>query len=309
MKRKRETVKKNLFDLSNKLAIGAQIRSRARYIEEGEKSTQYFLGLEKHRQSNNKITKLESNGKSITNSKDILFECCAFYQNLYKSSKPNEDDIDKYIRTCKLDNYLLTDDKNLCDEKISLQECTHVVETCLKKNKSPGLDGLTAEFYKTFWSIIGPFLVQVFSEVFKTGHLSNSQKRAVISLIFKSGDRERLKNYRPISLTNTDYKILAFVLALRVQKVMKNTISDDQSGYIKNRFIGYNIRTIQDLIEYCDKFNKKGVLMFLDFKKAFDSLEWTFLKKVISKFGFGKNFQRWVNILYTGPEAVIKNNG
>ena len=214
--------------------------------------------MEKHRQVNNKITKLKANGKTITNSKDILVECSDFYKKLYTSTQPNEQYIDNFINACKIDNYLSDDDKANCDEDITLLECTHVEEKCLKKNKPPGLDGLSAEFYQTFWPKIGPFLLQVYQEVFKNGHLSNSQKRAVISLIYKNGDRELLKNYRPISLTNTDYKILAFVLALRLQKIMQKTISDDQSGYIKTRFIGFNIRTIDDLIDHCEKFQGKG---------------------------------------------------
>ena len=87
---------------------------------------------------------------------------------------------------------------------------------------------------------------------------------------------------------------------------MQDLINNDQSGYIKKRFIGHNIRTMQDLICYAEKFNKEGVLLFLDFKKAFDSLEWDFLLEVIRKFNFGKNFQRWVKSFYTEPEATIK---
>ena len=79
----------------------------------------------------------------------------------------------------------------------------------------------------------------------------------MITIIFKNGDREQLKNYRPISLTNADYKILAFVLAQRLQK-----IDTDQSSYIKNRFIGHNIRFIQDVIHISKNLNKPGVLMF-----------------------------------------------
>ena len=100
-------------------------------------------------------------------------------------------------------------------------------------------------------------------------------------MIFKNGDRNKIKNYRPISLTNTDYKLLAFVLALQLQKVMPSVINNDQTGYIKNRFIGFSIRTIQDLIEYCNNFDKKGVLLFLYFKKAFDRIEWKFLQKLL----------------------------
>ena len=128
-------------------------------------------------------------------------------------------------------------------------------------------------------------------------------------MIFKNGDREQLKNYRPISLTNAGYKILAFVLAQRLQKIMPSIIDTDQSGYIKNRFIGHNIRLIQDIIHISKNLNKPGVLIFLDFKKAFDGLEWSFLHRVIEKFNFGQNFQRWVKILYTKPEAILRNNG
>ena len=217
--------------------------------------------------------------------------------------------INDYMSTCKLSNHLTEDQKDLCDKPISLKECTNVVEKCMKPNKSPGLDGITVEFYKAFWPVISSFLIEVYLEIFKEENLTYSQKTAVITLIFKTGDRSLLKHYRPISLTNTDYKILAFVLAMRVQKVMPSVINNDQTGYIKNRLIGLNIRTVQDLIEYCNKFDKKGVLLFLDFNKAFDSLEWKFLQKVIKKFNFGPIFQKWVSILYTEAEAVIKNNG
>ena len=87
---------------------------------------------------------------------------------------------------------------------------------------------------------------------------------------------------------------------------MQDLINNDQSGYIKKRFIGHNIRTIQDSISYAEKFIKEGVLLFLDFKKAFDSLEWDFLHEAKRKFNFGKI---WVKFFYTEPEAIIKDNG
>ena len=163
------------------------------------------------------------------------------------------------------------------------------------------------EFQWNFTKRFGRLLVFFYiSRNFQRGKFNLFAKNGSNFIIFKTGDRSWLKNYRPISLTNTDYKILAFVLAMRVQKVMPSLINNDQTGYIKDRFIGFNIRTVQDLIEYCNKFDKMGVLLFLDFKKAFDSLEWKFLQKVVKKFNFGPIFQKWVSILYTEPEAVIK---
>ena len=119
----------------------------------------------------------------------------------------------------------------------------------LKLNRSPGLDGLPAEFYKQFWNVIGTLIVDAFDESFEDQQLSESQRIAVITLIFKKGDARLLANYRPISLTNTDYKILAFCLANRLQKVIKKIISFDQVAYVKDRYIGCNIRLVEDIYD------------------------------------------------------------
>ena len=77
--------------------------------------------------------------------------------------------------------------------------------------------------------------------------MSSSQKLSVISLVYKKGEKNYLSNYRPISLTNTDYKIIAFVFAKRLQKVLNYLINDNQTGYIKGRFIGVNARLISKI--------------------------------------------------------------
>ena len=130
-----------------------------------------------------------------------------------------------------------------------------------------------------------------------------------MSLLHKKGDTTNLNNYRPLSLTGVDYKILTYILAERVQKVLKQITNTDQKGFIKGRFIGYNIRLVQDTIEYAKIQNTTRVILFLDFKKAFDSLEWEFMYKSLTKYNFGEKFMRWIKIVYTKPGACIKNNG
>ena len=147
----------------------------------------------------------------------------------------------------------------------------------MKKNKSPGLDGISIEFYKKFWPLIGNLLVKVFNNSYENGILTESQRVSVFTLIFKKGDDSDLSNYRPISLTNVDYRIMAFVLAARLQCVLDSLISHDQTAYIKNRYMGYNIRLIEDVIEHFDKLQMNGVMFFADFQKAFDSLDWNFM--------------------------------
>ena len=108
----------------------------------------------------------------------------------------------------------------------------------MKNNKAPGSDGLTIEFYKTFWQEISGLLVDSFNESFDLGYLSHTQNISILSLIFKKGNPEELRNYRPISLTNVDYRILAFTLAQRLQNVIGTVVSCNQTGYIKGRSIG-----------------------------------------------------------------------
>ena len=90
--------------------------------------------------------------------------------------------------------------------------CTNIVFKKIQKNKSPGIDGIPIEFYQTFWDLLKELLIQVYDTIYNEGELSSSQRKSVISLIHKDNEKNLLKNYRPISLTNTDYKILAFAL-------------------------------------------------------------------------------------------------
>jgi hypothetical protein len=92
-----------------------------------------------------------------------------------------------------------------------------------------------------------------------------SQRSSVLALLFKNGDPLLLDNFRPISLLNVDLKILSHMLAQRLKKILSKIINEDQTGYIKNRFIGFNLRQIQDIIDYADIYKMEGSLVFIDF--------------------------------------------
>ena len=110
--------------------------------------------------------------------------------------------------------------------------------------------------------------------------MSISQKRGIITLIPKKDkNRTLLDNWRPISLLNTDYKVATKSITARIAKVLPSLIHEDQTGYIKDRFTGQNIRVIADIIECTKTLDNPGIALFLDFKKACDSLEWNFIEK------------------------------
>ncbi len=305
----KENLEKRLNDYYQEKEKGCQIRSKINWKNEGERSTSYFFNLEKNRQSNNVIKELkDKNGKICHKDDEILGIATDFYENLFSSKNISQNDIDNYLDQVNFENTLSDDQKDFCDEPITEKEVENVIKT-LKTEKSPGSDGLTPEFYKTFWPLIKDLVMGMISETFQHGELPYSMRKALLALLFKKGDSTLLKNYRPISLTNYDYKIICFTLTNRLQKVIKTLIHDDQTGYIKGRYIGTNARLIQDYFEHCEKFDVPGILLFLDFEKAFDSVEWNFMISVLERFNFGNNFISWIKILYNNPTLSIKNNG
>ena len=179
----------------------------------------------------------------------------------------------------------------------------------MAKNKSPGLDGLPLEFYQAFWSDIAVTLVNALNENFVKGIMTKSQKLGVIVLIHKKGDEEDLANWRPITLLNYDYKIMASVIAHRLQKVMGTIIHENQVGYMKGRLSGYNIRLIQDLFQLLEEKKMSGAMMLVDFTKAFDMIELEFIKKALEAFNFGKDILKWVELMYNDFASSVMVNG
>ena len=179
----------------------------------------------------------------------------------------------------------------------------------MKLNKTPGGDGLTVEFYREFWEDLQDLVLESLNVGFEKGHLSYTQSKGIITLLYKKGDKEDIGNWRPITLLNVDYKLAAMVLANRLQKVLSLLIDEDQVGYIKGRNGSYNAKIIQDIIDYA-KFEKvDGCLLFVDFYKAFDTLEWNFIDECLESYGFNEMFRKWVSVLYTQISNSVILNG
>ena len=180
----------------------------------------------------------------------------------------------------------------------------------MKNGKSPGLDGFTVEFYKFCWHDLKPFLLRSFKEAFQKKCMSVSQTQGVITCLPKEGKPKHfLKNWRPISLLNVDYKIVSTCVANRIKLVLDYLISETQTGFMKGRYIGECTRLICDLLERVDEENIPGLLVLLDFEKAFDSIEWNFICEALNFLGFGNTIVQWFRTLYNNSKSCIQNNG
>ena len=155
------------------------------------------------------------------------------------------------VKKAKISRY----DEELVKEINSLQR--------LAESRAPGTDGLPAEFYKVFWNDISDLFLNSINYAYRSSQLSVTQRRGIIKLIpKKDAEPDLIKNWRPISLLNCDYKIAAKAIANRFKQVIPNIINYDQTGFLKGRFIGENIRLI-DVLGLKPHKNKKLNFLFL----------------------------------------------
>ena len=299
--------KTELQRLHQKDLDALKIRTQIQYAEEGEKSTRYFYSLERQHQTKQTINVLtKDNLDTITEPNDLITETHNFYKHLYSSEPIDQHQQDALLQ---INTPILSpDERNICEGHVTEHELNKALLS-MENNKSPGLDGLTTNFYKHFWHILGPHLTNILNSAYENGSLALSQRRGVISLLFKKGDRTKLKNWRPITPLNTDYKILTKALANRLQQTLPLLIHTDQTACIPGRTINDNLRLIQDTIHYANETQTPLALISVDQLKAFDRVSHTYLFKVLRHFGFGPSFLRWIEILYTETMSSVKING
>ncbi len=311
-----ECEKAELADLQHKLdnlykhkAEGAFIRSRRKWIEEGEQNSAYFFRLEREQAKNSQIKKLMVDGNITDDPRNIAKFCAKFYSNLY-TSKLSPKHMNDFFQPLSNIKQLSISDQHFCDASITLKEIEEAIIS-LKANKSPGTDGLSSEFYKLFSHVIAPFLFKVYEESIEKTVLPATLCQGLITIIPKSKkDPLFIDNWRPITLLNNDYKILALVLAKRLKHVLNSIIDETQSGFMQKRHISNNIRLVLDMMDYSDYINSDGFIFFSDYYKAFDTLEHAFLFQALEKIGFGDSFCRMIKMLYINGNSSIKlSNG
>ena len=198
------------------------IYSGARWLEQGEKPTKYFLRLNARRNKEKKIDVLQSpDGTVINGRKEILRYCQNYFEEVYRS-RGREDQgrlIEDYFQTVESPR-LDDDDKRLCEGDITYQECEAALKGMLN-NKAPSVSGFSKEFFIFFWPEIGNMVVNYINQAKRKGEFFVTQRRGVLTLLPKKGDQKFIKNKRAICLLDIVYKITAKALATRIMTVLQ----------------------------------------------------------------------------------------
>ena len=302
--------KRELEALEKQKAQKIIFRSKCNWASYGDKPTKFFLNLEKKKFQDKLISQVRGcDGSLKQGSKEVLSAITDFYTTLY--TKDNNEDLElsmgEFITGAVPQ---VTDTQHTYLEAKLTKNDLKVAVKQIKKGKCPGSDGLPTEFYTCFWEEIEELVYNSLEFAYEIGELSNEQKRGIITLIPKKDlDRLNIRNWRPITLLNTDYKILTKALAIKLQNVLPNLIYPDQTGFMKNRYIGTNIRLAEDMIDFANMTSTSALLLAIDFEKAFDSVGWESIIDTMKVLGFGENYIGWIKVIYKNIATCIANNG
>ena len=279
-------------------------RTHCQYLRDNEKNTTFFFSLERKRYNQKTMRILKQpNGAHITGTKAILAEQHTFYAKLYSSDRTVKftyEETNEGISENQKDNL---------DAEISDSEFTMAVKA-LKRNKTPGIDGLPGEFYQFFWPRISDLYIGAIRHAQKVGKLHTSARRGIITLIPKK-DRDPLmiKNWRPLTMLTTDYKIFVSILAARIKLILPSIIGEHQTGFMQGRQISTTVRTTIDITQQAKSKKNSGYLLVLDFEKCFDRIEYSAITGSMRFFGMGENIVHWTELLLHGFQSCTVNNG
>jgi len=182
-----------------------------------------------------------------------------------------------------------------------------------KKNKAPGTDGIPFEFYLKFWDVIGVHFLEMMNCVLGKRKLQPSQGRAAIRLVPKIPTPSKITDYRPISLLNTDYKLIASVLAFRLRKSLQNSLDSHQKGGVPGRYIFDSLCLIRDAIDNTGRKSKEAsslkpaAIIAYDLEKAYDLVNRDVLWEVMTAMGYPPLFVDWLKTLYSITELCPLN--
>uniref|UniRef100_A0A803SYX8 Reverse transcriptase domain-containing protein n=1 Tax=Anolis carolinensis TaxID=28377 RepID=A0A803SYX8_ANOCA len=269
----------------------------------GTKSMKQMVRYLKRRKEKSCITKLKDKNGLVKDGRKELEEIMRdFYRELYQKEQVNNEEI-------KIGNKVNEEDKIMLNDEITQEEVIQVIKG-LKQYKAPGIDGYTAEFYKTFMHELVPYMAEMFNEVYMRGIVPETWKLSEIIPVLKPDRQPELpESYRPISLVNQDYKIFMKIIANRLEIILPKIIGEDQYGFVKGRSISEPIRNVVNAISHATKTKRKLSILKLDVYKAFDKVNHEYLYRLCKELNLGNNFCEMIKNVYRENTACIRVNG
>ena len=254
-------------------------------MKHGDKNTKFFHSKASQRRRWNFIQGIRDEGDNwVEAQEDIARVAISYFGNLFSAGVC--DRIEECLQAipCKVTEEM----RQSLSREVSADEIREALFQ-MGPTKAPGPDGMNALFYQKFWHIVGDNVVHVVLDFLQSGVMVSEINHTNIVLIPKVKSPEKLSDFRPISLCNVIYKIISKVIANRLKQVLPQIISPTQSAFVPGRLITDNVLLAYETLHTMHgrkKGKKDSLALKLDIRKAYDRVEWDFLRGIMLKLGF-----------------------
>lgn len=285
-------------------------KSRVQWGNSGDRNTPFYHRTVSSHASKNHIHYLKDGDDHIFHSSDdIKAHAANYFQSILgstdlPSSSASTDDLRSLLpfRCTDLQQNYLKREVTSAEIKATL--------FAMPLNKSPGPDGYSVEFIRTSWDVVGDDVVSAVKEFFRNGRLLKDMNTTAIALIPKMPEACRLTDYRPISCCNIVYKLISKIIANRLKPILSKCVSPNQAAFLKGRSLGENVLLATELIRDYNKSScHHSAMLKIDIRKAFDTVCWDFVIKVLEAQLFPTMFITWITECISSPRFSVAING
>ena len=280
------------------------------WIAKADRMNKDFFSVFRQRPPGSTLRALRDPSDTLQTDPDIVLHMATdYYEALFLADLCTEESLQARSRVWQHVQPVVTD----CMSQALLAPFTEqellASISAIDASACPGEDGLTRQFFLEFWDIVRIPLLQGFQTFFSTGSLPVSLCSGIISLIPKGGDHSDLRQWRPITLLSTVYKVLARMISARLTPLLPDLIHGSQTGFIQDRCILDNIFTFYEAVEWAKATSQPLAILLLDFEKAYDRVDWEFLKGTMLRMGFPPIWISGVAGLYKSASSAVTIGG
>ncbi|GJU40223.1 RNA-directed DNA polymerase, eukaryota [Tanacetum coccineum] len=300
---KRTEILNKIHQVNNIQASEIAQKAKIKWAIEGDENVKFFHGMLNKKRNQSNIRGIMVNGTWVDDPVQVKREFFDHFQGRFDKPSVNRVCIDTPFPVS-----LSIDQKEDMERRISKEEVKRAMWDC-NDDKSPGPDDFSFRFYRHFWPVIEKDVFEAVDYFFMYGEIPNGCNSNFIALIPKILDANMVKDFRPISLIGSLYKIIAKILANRLVGVLGDLVNEVQSAFVADRQILDGPFILDEVLQWCRRKKKHALIFKVDFEKAFDSVRWDFVDDVLNKFGFGERWRTWIQSCLKSSRGFILVNG
>ncbi|GJS57179.1 RNA-directed DNA polymerase, eukaryota [Tanacetum coccineum] len=278
-------------------------KAKIKWAVEGDENSRFFHGLINKRRKQMSIRGVLKEGTWVDNPHSVKSEFLEHFRDRFKRPEDHRITFDMEFP------YSINREQQIeLESEVTTEEVKRAVWEC-GVDKSPGPDGFTFGFYRQFWKLVEEDVIAAVKFFFQFGEFAPGCNSTFITLIPKIPNANQVKDFRPISLIGSLYKIVTKILANRLVPVLGDIVQEVQSAFVPGRQIMDGPFVLNEIMQWCSYRKKRSIIFKVDFEKAYDSVRWDFLDEVLQKFGFGSKWRHWIQSCLKSSRGSILING